>query len=57
MFAIGVGVILVAFAIGIKLGDPGPRLNLADHVTRWGIFAGTVLCGASILQWLWRVMP
>jgi len=57
MFAFGVGVIILAFIVSIKWGKPGMDFNWADHVARWGCAAGTVLCSASILLWLWRVLP
>lgn len=57
MFAIGVCVIIAGFAIGIKWGLPGVKFNWADNLARFGCLAGTVLCAASILLWLWRVLP
>jgi hypothetical protein len=57
MFAFGVGVIILAFIVGIKWGKPGMGFNWADHVARWGCVAGALLCSASILLWLWRVLP
>ncbi len=57
MFAIGVGVIIAAVIIGIKWGAPGVRYNWADNLARFGCLAGTMLCAASTLLWLWRVLP
>ena len=54
MFAFGVGVIILAFIVDIKWGKP---FNWAYHVARWGCVAGALLCSASILLWLWRVLP
>ncbi len=73
MFAFGVGVIILAFIVDIKWGKSGIGFNWAYHVARWGksgigfnwayhvarwgCVAGALLCSASILLWLWRVLP
>jgi hypothetical protein len=57
MFAIGVGVILVGFAIGIKWGLPGVKFNWADHLMNWCVNLGSGICTASLLIWLWRILP
>ena len=57
MFAIGFGLILVALIFGIMWGTPGRAFNWADRVAQAGLIIGTVLCAASLVIWVWRVMP
>ena len=57
MFAIGFVLILFALIFGIMWGRPGRTFNCADQVAQAGVIIGTVLCAASMIMWLWRVLP
>ena len=57
MFAIGFGLILLSLIFGIMWGNPGRAFNWADRVAQVGIVIGTVLCAASLIMWLWLVLP
>lgn len=57
MFAIGFALILAALIFGIMWGNPGRAFNWADRVAQTGVIVGTVLCAASLVIWVWRVLP
>lgn len=57
MFAIGFALILAALIFGIMWGNPGRAFNWADRVAQAGVIIGTVLCAASLVIWLSRVLP
>lgn len=57
MFAIGFGLILVALIFGIMWGNPGRAFNWADRVAQVGLVIGTGLCAASLIIWVWKVLP
>lgn len=57
MFAIGFGLILLSLIFAIMWGNPGRTFNWADHVAKAGLIIGTVLCAASLVIWVWRVLP
>lgn len=57
MFAIGFALILAALIFAIMWGNPGRAFNWADRVAQAGLIVGTVLCAASLIMWVWRVLP
>lgn len=57
MFAIGFGLILFALIFGIMWGRPGRTFNWADRVAQAVLIIGSVLCAASLVIWVWRVLP
>ena len=57
MFAIGFASILLSLIFGTMWGNPGRSFNWADRVAQAGLIIGTVLCAASLMIWLSRVLP
>ena len=57
MFAIGFALILAALIFGIMWGRPGRTFNWADRVAQAGVIVGAILCAASLVIWLSRVLP
>ena len=57
MFAIGFASILLSLIFGTMWGNPGRSFNWADRVAQAGLIIGTVLCAASLVIWVWRVLP
>jgi hypothetical protein len=57
MFAIGLSIIILGIAFGIKFGRPGRVFNWADYVALSGVSVGSGLCTLSLLIWLWGVLP
>ncbi len=57
MFAIGFGLILLSLIFAIMWGNPGRTFTWTDRVAQAGLIIGTVLCAASLVIWVWRVLP
>ena len=58
MMTTGLVLLFVSFIVGVWFGEPSmSKFNWADRVAQFGIYFGSMLMAASLLVFVWRVLP
>ena len=58
MMTTGLVLLFVSFIVGAQFGHPSMyKFNWADRFAQFGIYFGSMLIAASLLVFVWRVLP